>query len=226
MKKSYMIIGALIFITGMSLLDAQTLCKVLKPEISGTYTGSCKRELADGLGEATGIDFYKGEFVKGLPDGKGTYLWKNGATYEGEWKKGLRDGIGTYSFKNSERDSVLEGRWKDDKYLGQVLKAPYVIEYRNSIGRVSFTRVGDRPYVKYKFSRNGIEANIFSNVLMQGSSGTESNTGSFVGFEQVTFPFNGKLTFNAPNAFMSATLSCELRCTINKPGAWIVTIFY
>jgi hypothetical protein len=226
MKKLLITIGTLFFITGNLVLQAQTLCKVLKPEISGTYTGSCKQGLADGLGEATGEDFYRGEFVKGLPDGTGTYLWKNGATYEGEWKKGRRDGDGTYTYKSSEGDSILAGRWKNDKYLGVPLKAPYVIEYRNNIGRVSCTRIADRPYVKYKFLRNGIEANIFSNVLMQGSSGTESNTGSFVGFEQVTFPFKGKLTFTAPNSFMSATLSCELRLTINEPGAWIVTIFY
>ena len=72
----------------MTYLYGQTSeCKVLKPEISGTYVGSCKQGLASGEGEATGIDFYKGEFVKGLPHGKGTYIWKNGATYTGDWKR-------------------------------------------------------------------------------------------------------------------------------------------
>jgi len=226
MKKANMIIGSLIFIISISSLNAQTQCKVLKPEISGSYVGECKKGLADGLGEATGTDFYKGEFVKGWPEGKGTYLWTNGATYQGEWKKGMRDGIGTYLYKKNEIDSVLDGKWRNDKYIGKVLSAPYVIEYRNNIGRVSFVRVSDRPYVKYKFSRNGIEANIFSNVLMQGSSGNESNNGSFTGFEQVKFPFVGKISFTAPNSFNSATLNCELRFTINEPGSWVVTMFY
>lgn len=227
MRKSLLIIGLLFCLSGMTYLYGQTSeCKVLKPEISGTYVGSCKQGLASGEGEATGIDFYKGEFVKGLPHGKGTYIWKNGATYTGDWKRGMRDGEGTYSYETSKGDSVLAGKWKNDKYMGEILKAPYVIEYRNSVGRVTCMRVSDRPYVRYKFIRNGIEANIISNVLMQGSSGNENNTTAFCGYEQVEFPFKGKITFNAPNNFNSATLNCELRLTINQPGSWVVTIFY
>jgi hypothetical protein len=221
-----MIPGTLIFLTGFSALNAQPTCKVLKPEISATYIGSCMQGLADGEGEAKGEDFYKGEFVKGLPDGTGTYIWKNGATYKGEWKKGLRDGNGIYSYKSNAKDSVLAGKWKNDKYLGNPNNAHYVVEYRNNIGRVSFIRVGDRPYVKYRFSRNGIDSNIISNILMQGSSGSESNSASFTGFEQVNFPFKGRITFNAPNNFQSAILTCELRLVINEPGSWIVTVFF
>lgn len=226
MRTTFMVLGTLIFLSCFSALNAQTTCKVLKPEISVTYVGSCKQGLADGMGEAKGEDFYKGEFVKGLPDGKGNYIWKNGAAYQGEWKKGLRDGKGTYTFKSNGKDSTLAGKWKNDKYLGNPNYAPYVVEYRNNIGRISFIRVGDRPYVKYKFSRNGIELNNISDLLMQGSSGSESSTGSFTGFEQVTFPFKGKVSFSAPNSFQAAILTCELRYLINEPGSWIVTIFY
>jgi hypothetical protein len=124
------------------------------------------------------------------------------------------------------RDSVISGAWKEDKYIGERPVAPYVIEYRNSIGRVTCMKVGERPYVKYKFSRNGGESNNISNLVMQGSSGSESNSASFSGFEQVIFPFKGKVVFYAPNAFMAATLTCEVRITINEPGSWIVTMFY
>ena len=226
MKPGKMLVGTVILFGFVSMLCAQNTCKVLKPEISVSYTGPCKQGLADGIGEATGDDYYKGDFVKGLPDGKGTYIWKNGATYNGEWKKGLRDGTGTYSFKSEGKDSVLVGKWKNDKYLGNPAVALYAVEYRNSIGRVSFIRVGDRPYVRYKFSRNGAESMGISNLLMQGSSGFESTSASFTGFEEVTFPFKGKVTFNAPNSFMTSMLTCELRFVINTPGSWIVTMFY
>ena len=205
---------------------AQPGCKVLLPAISVSYIGDCKGGLADGTGHATGEDFYKGEFAKGLPEGKGSYIWKNGATYDGEWKKGLRDGYGIYSHKYQSRDSILEGDWKEDKYLGKRALAPYVIEYRNGIGRVSCMRSGDRPYVKYVFSRNGGESNNISNLLLQGSSGSENQLPAFTGFENVKFPFHGDVKFFAPNNFYSAILTCELRLTINNPGAWIVTIFY
>jgi len=221
-----MVITIIILLGFFSMLNSQTTCKVLKPEISASYAGTCKNGLADGTGEATGEDYYKGDFVKGLPDGKGTYIWKNGATYIGEWEKGLRDGNGTYTSKINGKDSVLVGKWKNDKYLGNPAIAKYTVEYRNSIGRVSFIRVGDRPYVRYKFSRNGSESLNISNLLMQGSSGSENTSASFTGFDEVKFPFKGKVSFFAPSSFMTSTLTCELRFVINEPGSWIVTMFY
>jgi hypothetical protein len=208
------------------VLNGQSTCKVLLPRIADSYTGSCKQGLAEGEGEAFGIDQYKGDFRKGLPDGQGTYVWQTGEIYKGAWKKGLREGNGEYSFKFEGRDSLMAGEWKEDKFLGDKPLVPYVIEYRNSVGRVSFARVGDRPYVKYKFSRNGGELNNLTNLLLQGSSGSESLSTAFTGYEQVTFPFKGKVIFNAPSSFMTTQLYCELRMTINQPGSWIVTIFY
>jgi len=226
MKRVVLIAGIVTMSLSASAIYAQSNCKVLIPRIGDSYAGSCKQGLADGSGEAFGIDQYKGEFKKGFPDGVGIYFWQTGETYNGEWKKGLREGGGKYTFKYMGRDSVLAGVWKEDKYVGERDLASYVIEYRNSIGRVTCMRMGDRPYVKYKFSRNGGESNNINNLLMQGSSGSESNTASFSGFEQVIFPFKGKVTFNALNSFQTATLTCELRLIINEPGSWIVTMFY
>jgi hypothetical protein len=226
MKTDKMIVVTIVLLGFYSMLNAQNTCKVLKPEISASYTGSCKQGLAEGLGKATGDDYYEGNFVKGLPDGKGTYVWKNGATYTGEWKKGLRNGNGTYSFLSVKKDSILAGKWKNDIYLGNPAVEQYTVDYRNNIGRVSFIRVGDRPYVRYKFSRNGSESLNISNLLMQGSSGSENTSPSFTGFEEVSFPFKGKVSFVAPSSFMTTLINCEVRLTINEPGAWQVTIFY
>ncbi len=205
----------------LSDILSQSECGVLLKAISGNYDGGCKNGLAEGFGLATGEDFYKGDFIKGLPHGKGIYTWKNGATYDGEWKKGQRDGYGIYSYKYQYKDSTLEGEWKNDRYLGRKALAPYVIEYRYGIGRVSCIRTGDRPYIRYVFSRGGV-----TNLMLQGSSGTENMILSFTGFEQVTFPFKGILTFEAPNDWMTAMLDCELRLTINQPGAWVINISF
>ena len=205
----------------------QGICKVLVPELEGTYSGDCKSGLADGAGEAIGVDYYKGEFSKGLPDGEGTYLWKNGATYTGEWKKGKRHGSGRYEYRTREQDSVLAGEWRNDKFIGARQLRPYVIEYRTGIGRVSCMRIGDRPYVKYKFSRGGGDSySLISNLLMQSNSGSEKIANDFTGYENVTYPFSARMTFNAPNAFYTASIFCELRLTINEPGAWLVSISF
>jgi len=223
----------IILVTGMLILQfacklSGQSCQVLQPNIIGTYAGECKKGLADGNGEATGVDFYKGEFRKGYPDGVGTYIWHTGETYVGDWKHGLRDGKGKYTYKIMGKDTDLVGEWKNDKFIGNLATVPYSIEYKNTISRITCIKVGKRPYIKYKFAGAGTsgETNNINNLLLQGSSGTESNTTSFTGFEQVIFPFQGKVTFSAPNAFMTGTLQCELRFTINEPGSWIITMFY
>ncbi len=226
MKKS--LIFAFIIMSPFCIkkVTAQDNCKVLMESIGNFYKGTCKKGLADGYGEASGIDSYNGHFKKGLPDGQGTYIWATGEKYIGDWKKGLREGHGKYTYKSRGRDTLINGIWKEDKYLGEKVVEPYVIEYRNSIGRVSCVKVGDRPYVKYVFSRNGAPSNGISNLLLQGSSGSEKMSASFTGFEQVEFPFKGKVSYNAPNSWMTAILTCELRLVINVPGSWIVTMFY
>jgi len=226
MQRKILFTGITIIFLFGTIINAQDNCKVLKSSIGGQYTGSCKKGLADGTGEAVGIDRYKGEFKKGLPDGNGTYIWQNGETYTGEWKKGFREGEGKYTYKYMRGDSVISGTWKEDKFIGELALAPYVIEYRKSISRVSCIKVGERPYVKFKFALNGGESNDIVDLLLQGSSGSESNTTSFTGFEQIIFPFKGKVTFQAPNAFRTGMLTCELRFVINEPGSWIITMFY
>jgi hypothetical protein len=211
-------------------LNGQDLCKVLMPSISSSYTGPCKQGLADGKGEAIGVDRYVGDFKKGLPDGEGTYFWQTGQIYKGRWRKGLRNGQGEYTIRLAGRDSVITGIWKDDKYIGKKELAPYVIGYRSNVGRVTCMKIGDdQNYVKYKFSRSGGESAsslTISDLIMQGSSGTENMSYNFTGFERVTFPFEGKIKFSAPNETVTAVLNCEVRLTINEPGQWQVTIFY
>jgi hypothetical protein len=208
----------------------QNACKVLMPSIADLYSGSCKQGLADGQGEASGIDKYTGEFKKGLPDGYGTYIWHTGETYIGDWKMGMRDGKGEYISKWTGSDSVQAGIWKRDKYVGpKEVRVAYVIGYRNNIGRITCMKMGDeRNYVKYKISRAG-ESSLFLNItdlMLQGSSGTENISTNFTGYEDIDFPFEGKVQFSAPNSLNTAVLNYEVRLTINEPGSWLVTIYY
>lgn len=226
MRKLWFIVSTVILALTANAINAQTDCKVMNPKIGDSYTGSCKNGLADGKGEAFGVDQYTGEFKKGLPEGIGTYIWQTGEKYEGSWKKGMRDGDGSYFFKSDGRDTVLKGVWEKDKYVGEKLVAPYSITYRLSISRATITRTGDIPYVVYKFSRPGGSLDDIQDLLLQGSSGHENNSNNFLGFEQITFPFEGKIRFMAPNALKTAVITCELQYKINQPGSWTVTIYY
>ena len=50
-----------------------------------------------------GGDNYEGNFVNGLPDGSGVYVYANGDRYEGQFRKGVPNGRGTFIFKDDAR---------------------------------------------------------------------------------------------------------------------------
>ena len=87
---------------GVSLATASLAlahdCRVRDAYLRGSYEGDCdeKSEVAQGQGEAKGADSYVGTFVKGRPEGKGTYIWENGARLEGTFKSGKANGPGVY----------------------------------------------------------------------------------------------------------------------------------
>jgi hypothetical protein len=90
-------------------------CRVLgNGYLRGSYEGDCeeKDELAHGKGEAKGADTYVGSFVKGRPDGKGTYTWENGARLEGTFKGGKAQGPGVYV---SAKGARYEGEFDNGK---------------------------------------------------------------------------------------------------------------
>ncbi|MBN1387076.1 MAG: hypothetical protein JW965_01430 [Bacteroidales bacterium] len=224
-KMNLFIIPILFFST--ITIVAQEKCDVLAESLKGEYRGECKRGLANGYGEAQGEDYYIGDFKKGYPHGNGVYTWSTGEKYEGEWDMGLRDGEGTYYFFANGKDSVIYGKWIDDEYVGVYHERAYNVDYRNNVGRVTFTKVSDnQQYVRLKFMRDGGEHTNISDLLLTGSSGTENTSRMFTGFENAEFPFKGKAIFNAPNAFYAATLHCEVRYQIFEPGAWIVAIHF
>jgi hypothetical protein len=90
-------------------------CRVLgNGYLRGSYEGDCyeKDELADGQGVAKGADSYLGTFVKGRPEGKGTYVWENGARLEGTFKNGRAHGPGVYV---SAKGVKYEGDFENGK---------------------------------------------------------------------------------------------------------------
>lgn len=113
-------------------------CEVDKESIKGTYTGDCKKDKAHGKGKSVGIDTYEGDFKNGLPDGQGTYTWGNKNSFIGKFVKGLREGKGKMIFKREgAQDSVLEGFWKKDAYIGKNERPYQVISKTGSVREVA-----------------------------------------------------------------------------------------
>lgn len=107
-------------LAALSLMAAHAAahCRVMgNGYLRGSYDGDCdeKSELAQGHGEATGIDRYAGDFVRGRPEGTGVYTWASGARLEGTFKAGKGDGPGVYVSGKGVR---YEGPFENGKLTG------------------------------------------------------------------------------------------------------------
>ena len=217
------IMTGIFLFSGLIIYSQGTGCTVKMESISGQYTGKCKKGLANGKGSAVGVDRYSGEFRKGLPHGSGTYTWANGDYYKGDWKYGLKEGEG----KLVTGDSILEGFWKEDRFLGQKLLTAYKINRSMSVTRYSFKKMNSTNNdVKIKLIRGGIENSGVENFLIAYSSGSQYSSGPFTGIQNPSFPLDIKVTFSAWNMFKTAKSEVIFDFTINQPGNWDVVISY
>lgn len=208
------------------ILLSQEKCEVLHPALSVEYNGECKNGLADGHGEATGVDHYTGSFKKGLPHGEGTYEWATGERYEGFWKKGKRQGQGTYYFfTKSGKDTLITGKWIQDEYVEDQSKdLTYKVEYRMNVIRTSIIPQGEGDEIRIRIFSKGIEYRPEDLSLIGDSGNTRQDAGNKV-FEDVKFPFEGKVTFSGTSALGSIPVDCQLRFVVYKPGRYDLYIY-
>ncbi len=219
MKRTLVIFSLILF--SASLFSQQSDCKVMLPEIAGTYSGECKKGLAHGDGKAVGTDQYEGRFVKGLPDGKGIYRWASGIRYEGEWKSGMKDGEGKMVYS----DSTVTGFWKADKYVGLKLIAPYKVTNSMNVSRSTFKKsAGAIPGVRISIMQGGRDNITIENFSLAYENGQESRLGNDYLIQYVTFPMYVKVLYTSWNLLHSAKLNVIFEFTINEPGAWDVVI--
>ena len=106
-------------------------CRVLDPELQGFYEGGCKNGLAHGDGVARGSAEYRGEFRKGMKDGKGVKTWPWGDRYEGSFAADRRSGKGMYIWGEASP-------WAGERYVGD-----YVADQRHGQGTYYWPN-GDR----------------------------------------------------------------------------------
>ena len=149
------------------------VCRVLDPELQGSYEGNCRGGLADGAGVAKGMaeyrgqfqggkkhgrgvktwpwgDRYEGDFVADRKEGQGTFLWGlrgpwSGERYEGSYSRDLRTGMGQYFWPTGD---AYSGPWRDDQMVGPVdsiLLDRFRVHARaDTEARIAVARIGTR----------------------------------------------------------------------------------
>ncbi|NQU32172.1 MAG: hypothetical protein HQ521_02960 [Bacteroidetes bacterium] len=204
-------------------LYSQTKCKVLVKNISETYEGKCKKGLANGKGVATGIDKYEGRFSKGYPNGSGTYTWANGSEYTGDWEFGQRSGEGTYRFIYNDNDSIIDGIWKNDKYIGPIPPPPIVMLSRN-VQNYTFSKQGDKSTMTIQIYMNGSINSTIQDLVIVSSNGSYQNLGNVISFSEIMYPATFKITYKTWNKLHTAMLDVTFEFKIVGTGDWLLKI--
>ncbi len=210
---------------GSTFLFAQQKCEVLKADISGEYLGDCKRGLAHGEGVSKGQNIYEGEFKKGLPNGEGTIFYADGGKYIGDWDDGLRDGEGKYIINIEGKDSIMEGIWKNDKYVGKKPVKQYEIIKKISVSRYSIRKVGDnlnQITIKVRYKGQALKSSLRN---INASSGNRVDYAGYVVFENVNpYPFTCEMRYIIPSTLGTVGVDVEFSFRIIEPGEWLVEI--
>ena len=81
------------------------------------YIGQTLKDIPQGKGKKyykNGNIKYEGDFVNGKYEGKGIYIWESNERYDGEWLKGKKNGKGIIYYKNG--NIKYDGDFVNDKY--------------------------------------------------------------------------------------------------------------
>lgn len=207
-----------------SHLYSQQNCQVLKNDINEEYQGECKKNLAHGNGTAKGINTYKGEFKNGYPHGQGVMIYKDESLYTGQWKKGERSGEGRYILTLNGKDSIADGIWKNDLFIGKKTINPYEVTRANSVPRYTIRKINDDfNKVTISIKNGGTPYPVSRNI--NGSSGNLVMSMGRAIFENITiFPFVCEMRYPMPTKMGSASYDAEFNFKILEKGEWMVEL--
>lgn len=224
---SFVMAAAIVLLPVLSVHgQEQENCSVLMKNIGERYVGECSKGLAHGDGEAWGVDHYIGAFRKGLPQGKGIYYYADSSVYEGMWSKGLRHGTGKYTFSYRGSDSIQEGQWVDDRFIG---KKEDVLGYKlitqRAVERYRVYRISDGNEIRVHLRPITSGTLDVTNLQITGSSGIETEfLNSQMEFRNCEYPFRLRVTFNKWSKLKTVRVDTSLEVEILRPGIWLVEI--
>jgi hypothetical protein len=206
---------------------SQETCKVLVPEISENYEGSCRKGLAHVSGTAWGKDHYEGQFRKGMPHGTGKYTWDNGNVYEGKWKEGMRHGKGTFIFEKDGEKVTLSGIWNNDEFYSEKKIPPYTVGHMINVERYNIRKKGDGNMILATVNEHGRVHPSPKDFMFHVETGSSITLGQASGYENVRFPAKVLITYEIHDKMLQGTMvRVRFEVTINEPGIWEIRFYH
>lgn len=217
MKKIFILAVSLVF----ALLQTSIAqdCKVLLPNLQGTYEGGCKKGLASGKGKAVGKDTYEGEFKKGLPNGHGKYTFAEGSYYEGSFKKGMKEGEGKLVMSLNMKDSIVEGIWKKDVYAGKKRVAAYNVNRNMNVMRYKVLTIDQsRNQVNIRIMRDGLAIGVNRLSINHTSGRQVNNMNGATVIEDFQLPLKITVEYEIRSRTNQSSMDCRFEITFTQDG--------
>lgn len=79
-------------------------------------------------------------------------------------------------------------------------------------------------HVEVVIMNSGVTMRNIEDMQMIGSSGSPMSSSSYIGFDNVVFPFVGNIRFKAPNKLGMVVYCREVRFKVNEPGRWTLRV--
>jgi len=160
------------------------------------------------------------------------YIWSNGNSYNGSFEKGLKEGHGKLTYKFSEKaDSVVEGYWKKDRYVGEH-EYPYKLLLRtNKVTKVDIkpARVQDNQVTIWVSSTRAGGATVQGVIPVVDIANIFIKTGGYNRLYK-TNSYNTKSETILYDAWFPLTMQLDLvggqsvELVINKEGSYVIEI--
>lgn len=103
--------------------------------------------------------------------------------------------------------------------------SPATITSTRNISRASVSQRSPKGYyAEFIIMDSGINIRNPQDLQMIGSSGSQTNDGSRIIFENFVVPFEGTIRFKSPNKMNTVVYERVVSFKINEAGSWVVRI--
>ena len=123
-------------------------------------------------------------------------------------------------------DSLVTGYWKEDRYLGEKVIAPFRIMSSMSVARSTIRKtISYGTGVKIKILLGGSDNTDIENFSLAYDSGNEYRLGNIYGIQDAYFPLYVKVMYRTWNQLHTSQYDVIFEFTISDPGVWEVNLY-